>query len=101
MKRIELIHVEDYTLMVLELLHCDLATAMKTKFRRGMKLKQIASIGLQLCHAICNMQDLKYPATIFHNGIKTDTVMFTDNSYSKIKIADFRFAAFTFVKVSG
>ena len=93
--------VEDYTLMVFELLHCDLASAMKTKFHGSMELKQVASIGLQLCHALCNMQKVvfNYPTTVVHNDIKTDNIMFTDSSYSEIKIVDFGFASLENEKV--
>lgn len=85
--------MEKISVYVFELLYCDLFTAMAVKYYKGCGLDAIANIGLQLCEALCHLQDVELEGigktSLIHNDLKLDNIMFTDDSFTNVKIIDF------------
>ena len=90
--------MDNVNVCVLELLYCDLFAAMAIKYYKGCGLDAIANIGLQLCEALCHLQDVEVEGvgktSLIHNDLKLDNIMFTDDSFTTIKIIDFGMSIF-------
>lgn len=85
--------IDDQDICVMELLHCDLHKAKYIKFQKGFNLKMIALIGLQVCKALCLFDKIdlkdKGKTSLIHSDLKNDNIMFTDETFTKVKIVDF------------
>lgn len=92
--------IEGYEVLVFELLFCNLFQAIDIKFNDGYSLVKIASIGLQLCMALCHLQDINIKGigktSLVHGDLKFDNIMFTDDTWTTIKIIDFGISYFEF-----
>ena len=90
--------VDGYEVLILELLFCNLYQGMDIEFYQGYSLEKIASIGLQLCMALCHLQDINIrglgKTSIIHGDLKLDNIMFTDDTWTTIKIIDFGMSYF-------
>ena len=89
--------VDDQEVCVLQLLHCDLHRA-ECKYQKGFSLKMIASVGLQVCKALCLFEKVDLgemgKTSLIHSDLKKDNIMFTDETFTTVKIVDFGSAFF-------